>query len=273
MKASSPIPFSSYGILAQDNVRNLIDSSVEEVRIKGYTVIESGYSLSELNIISTMFDRVAYDYQKKYSKQLIKNPDEMQLVRALLTHEFSLFMKLVINSSVLEIISKLINGKFILNQQNGLINPPEGNYSQGHWHRDLPYQHFVSSSPLAVNALFCLDDFTAHNGATFVLPASHKLIALPSESYIRSNAVQIEAAAGSYIILDCMTFHAGGMNRSALVRRAINQVYSIPFIKQQINLSHNLDARQLSAFERELLGFTFAESLSVERYLASRSRM
>lgn len=39
--------------------------------------------------------------------------------------------------------------------------------------RPVLYQHYVSSSPLAVKALFCVDDFTHENGSTFVLPASH----------------------------------------------------------------------------------------------------
>jgi len=52
-------------------------------------------------------------------------------------------------------LSKLIVGKFILNQQNG-INPPGETCNQSAWHRDLPYQHYVSSTPLTINALLCM---------------------------------------------------------------------------------------------------------------------
>ncbi|WP_457831307.1 phytanoyl-CoA dioxygenase family protein, partial [Staphylococcus aureus] len=78
------------------------------------------------------------------------------------------------------------------------------------WPRDLPYQHYVSSTPLAVNALFCVDDFTLDNGSTFVIPATHKEINYPSESFVERNAVQVTAKAGQYILLDCMLFHSGG---------------------------------------------------------------
>jgi len=86
----------------------------------------------------------------------------------------------------------------VLNQQNGVINPPHSErYNQGAWHRDLPYQHFVSSRPLAINALFCLDQFTIENGATKVLPASHRQEAFPSDDFVQSQATPVTAPAGS----------------------------------------------------------------------------
>ena len=39
-------------------------------------------------------------------------------------------------------------------------------HHQSAFHRDLPYQHFTSSRPIAINALFCADEFTNENGAT-----------------------------------------------------------------------------------------------------------
>src|SRR3546814_5583379 len=53
-----------------------------------------------------------------------------------------------------------------------IVNPAEHqSYGQGLFHRDLPHQHFVSSRPLAINALFCIDAFLEANGATLVVPA------------------------------------------------------------------------------------------------------
>ena len=164
----------------------------------------------------------------------------------------------------------LIHGKFILNQQNGIINPPRADYNQGAWHRDFPYQHFVSSRPLAINALFCVDDFTIENGATYVLPASHKSGPFASKTFVERHAVQVVAKAGSFILLDCMLFHAGGFNQSSRPRRAVNHVYNIPYFKQQINIPLNLGAAGLSSQAKEVFGFTFQEPGSVADYLAQR---
>ena len=164
-----------------------------------------------------------------YGEPKLRSLNEFHTIRSPLTHGGDVFLRLVLNENLLSTLKKLISGKFILNQQNGVINPPQETYNQGVWHRDLPYQHFVSTKPLAINALFCVDDFTFENGATFVLPASHKTEAFPSASYIRKNSVQIEAKAGSFILLDCMLFHAGGFNKTHLERRAVNHVITFRY--------------------------------------------
>jgi ectoine hydroxylase-related dioxygenase (phytanoyl-CoA dioxygenase family) len=188
----------------------------------------------------------------------------------MLTQGGAIFTRLALNENLISTLKLALSGKFIINQQNGIVNPPGEKYNQGSWHRDLPYQHFVSSRPLAVNALYCVDDFTLENGATFVLAASHKSERFPSESYVMRNALQIEAKAGSYILLDCMLFHAGGFNSTGVARRAVNHVYNIPFFKQQINLPSNVPFESLAAEEREIFGFNYVEPATVEEFLSKR---
>jgi ectoine hydroxylase-related dioxygenase (phytanoyl-CoA dioxygenase family) len=161
----------------------------------------------------------------------------------------------------------------VLNQQNGVINPPHADrYNQGAWHRDLPYQHFVSSRPLAINALFCLDPFTIENGATKVLPASHRQEAFPSDRFIETEATTIAAPAGSFIVLDCMMYHSGGVNTTDRPRRGVNHVYSIPLLRQQIDLPSLLgDQFATDHALRRLLGYDVRTPRSVAEYFAARA--
>ena len=158
---------------------------------------------------------------------------------------------------------------FILNQQNGIVNPASSeHYSQSPFHRDLPYQHFVSTRPLAINALFCIDPFTSDNGATWVVPASHKEEAFPSEPVLRAQRRQVAAPAGSFLVLDCMIWHGGGQNQTNRDRRAVNHVYTIAMMRQQIDLPAFLgeDFTQDPA-SRQLLGFGHPQPRSVRDYL------
>ena len=266
------IPISAYGIIQRDFFESAQDEVAEQVRRLGYAILDSGYTTDQSREISDAFDRVRERYVAAWGEERLRSLNEFHTIRALLTHEEQPFMQLAMNPKLIGVLKKLIIGKFVLNQQNGVINPPGETYNQGAWHRDLPYQHYISSSPLAVNALFCVDDFTIENGSTFVLPASHKATAFPSEKYLHRNAVQIVAEAGQYILLDCMLFHSGGFNRTAKERRAINHVYTIPYFKQQINLPGNMNIDRLSEQARELLGFSYQEPASIEQYLASRSK-
>lgn len=264
------VPEASYGVLTRERIDSDLDEVAEQIVRLGYGILDSGYSEQTLRDISTEFDSTRTRYLEKHGRDRLKSVNELHTIRSPLTYGGPVFLRLAFNQILMALLKKLISGKFILNQQNGVINPPGETYNQGAWHRDLPYQHFVSTTPLALNALFCVDDFTSENGSTFVLPASHKMGAFPSKNYIERNATQILAKAGQFIVLDCMLFHSGGFNRSAKERRAINHMYNIPYFKQQINIPMNIQGESLSAEEREILGFGSMEPDSIQSYLDSR---
>ena len=271
MTANNNIPSASYGILQQNLCDSTLDEVAEQIRSLGYAILDSGYAAPELQSISEEFERTRERYIEIYGEVKLKSLNEFHTIRSPLTHGGDAFLRLALNENLLSLLKKLIQGAFILNQQNGVINPPQDTYNQGAWHRDLPYQHFVSTKPIAINALFCVDDFTFENGATFVLPASHKSEAFPSENYVKKNALQVEAKAGSFIVLDCMIFHAGGFNKTDLERRAVNHLYNIPYFKQQINIPTNMDNVKLSDEAKNILGFNYMEPNSIAGYLSKRT--
>lgn len=271
-KDVSPIPDTNYGVLDQDQPASDLDEVAEQVRRLGYGILDSGISADELALMSEAFNRARAAYVQNWGESRLRTANEFHTIRAPLTQGDPVFLQLATNEKLMTVLGKLIVGKFILNQQNGVINPPGKIYNQGAWHRDLPYQHYISSSPLAINALYCVDDFTPQNGSTFVLPATHKTGNFPSDAYVKRNALQVGAKAGQYILLDCMLFHSGGFNRTDKERRAVNHVYTIPYFKQQINLPKLLADVNLTLGEKELLGFNFQEPTSIGQYLNNRVR-
>ena len=259
----------SYGVLQKDTSSTIVENAVEEIRNLGFTVVHSGHSDDELRTLSEKFDLVCLSYTNKFGKDRLKEIDEHNTIRLPLAFD-KCFLDLAINPVIIDILKKLIVGKFILNQQNGIINPAGRQYNQRAWHRDLPYQHFLTTTPLAISALFCLDDFNLENGATHVLPASHKHEMFPSNPYILKNGVQIIAPADSFIVMDCMAFHRGGDNLSKQNRRAVNNVYMIPLIKQQIDIPSVFDELDLDDNLKELLGFKYKLPQSIEAFLDTR---
>jgi len=265
------VPTARYGVLEQQAAADDIALAAEQLRRQGYCVFDGGFSAAELTDISKAFDRLQVTYVAEHGEQRLAAIDELNTIRAPLLQGEAWFTRLASWPRLLSLIGQLIAGRFILNQQNGVINPPGQRYNQGSWHRDLPYQHFVTSRPLAVNALFCLDPFRQDNGATFVVPGSHLQEAFPSEPFLASEAIQVIAPAGSFLVLDAMTFHCGGINRSERPRRAVNHVYSIPHIRQQIGLSAGLaGASGLTAEQRTLFGLGTEEPRTLVEYLERR---
>ncbi len=262
----------NYGVELRDVGGNDIELASEAIRRLGFAVIDSGFSHAEILQISDVFDRVRQRYQATYGFDQLSRIDEAHTLRAPLAMGDPLFIRIASDSRILELVASLINGKFILSQQNGVINPILSGYSQARWHRDLPYQHYVSNTPLAINALYCVDDFTATNGATLVLPGTHKTVSFPSDAWISRNSHQIEARAGQYVVLDSMLFHSGGVNTSNRERRAVNNLYTIPYFKQQVSLPAILMDLVLTKEQRFLFGFDYEEPQSLEEFFTRRMR-
>lgn len=261
----------AYGIKEQIASGDPLDRAVESLGLLGYAVVESGYADAELVHFSEQFDAVYARWQASQGGiQALEDIDEHYTIRAPLAISDA-FVTLATNPNILKVGERLLGNHFILNQQNGIINPPNGiRYNQGAYHRDLPYQHFVTSRPLAINALFCLDDFTHENGATYVIPGAHKQEAFSSHEAICEMEKQITAPKGSFIILDCMLFHRGGKNRTRVARRGVNHVYSLPFIKQQIELPSLLGERFHDPALKRLLDYGNTPPRDVKDYLSRR---
>ena len=99
------------------------------------------------------------------------------------------------------LVKHVIGGYTLLHLQNAIVNRPD-RVHQSVWHRDLPYLDRSSSAPLAVSALFCVDELSVQTGATWCIPGSQLVAEQPSEAILARRAVAIEANAGDVIVFD-----------------------------------------------------------------------
>ena len=265
-------PASSYGVHEQDAAADALDFAAECIRRFGYAVVDGGWRSADLERFSTAYDATAVAHATASGGlSRLTTLNEHDTIRCPMFYDRT-FLEVACNPNVLELCRRLIGPFVVLNQQNGVTNPANRRtYNQGAYHRDLPYQHFTSSRPLALNALLCLDPFTVENGATWVIPASHLQEAYPSDAMLAPAGRAVPAPAGSFIVLDCMAYHRGGTNQTALPRRAVNHIYAIPFLRQQIDLPKTLGpAFSHDPTVRRLLGYDTASAWSISDFLASR---
>lgn len=91
------------------------------------------------------------------------------------------------------------------------------------------------SWPLAVNVIWAVDDFTADNGATRVVPGSLHAGQGPDWGRDYPDAVPMCCPAGSIVVMDGRMWHQTGPNTTADVRRIGMFAYYIrPFILPQV---------------------------------------
>jgi ectoine hydroxylase-related dioxygenase (phytanoyl-CoA dioxygenase family) len=254
----------SYGVRESTLVANETERHAEEIRISGFTVVRR---LSDPKFLQTAREKLDRAYATQAAEiggeERLRKINEANLVRGVLVQD-GFFLELAKHPRILALVSALLGEHFLLQQQNGVINPPSPDNHQSAWHRDLPYQHFISSRPLALSALWCLDAFNEETGGTVILPASHKIESFPSEDYVTAHAKGIIAEAGDVLVFDSMLFHRAGNNRSGHWRRGVNHVYALPFMKQQISFPRALQGRSPEeATLRRLLGFESEPSDSI----------
>jgi ectoine hydroxylase-related dioxygenase (phytanoyl-CoA dioxygenase family) len=239
----------------------------EEVATVGFTVLSRLLDEEEIAQARSRIDDIyARQVDELGGAQRLEEINDADVARCLLAYD-DFFVDLAAHPEVLAVVRELLGRNVVLMSQNGIINRSQGEHYQLSWHRDLNYQHFVSSRPLAVSALWCIEAFSAETGGTVVLPASHKVEEFPSDSFVRRNERSVDAPAGSVLLFDSMLFHRTGHNRSGRVRRAVNHIYTAPLIRQQISLPRALNGRFAEDPElRELLGYPFEAGESVQEW-------
>lgn len=232
----------SYGINKQSLLFSKTEIHLEEIRLKGYTVVENVLKSFELEESRNRLDQLNQIQKNEFSLEALHKINELNMVRCPFLYD-EYFLHIATNGTVNELVKRILGDYYILHLQNGIINMPNEEHHQSSWHRDLPYQNFEISTPLALSALFCLDDFSLESGGTIVLPFSHKMQIVPSETFIEKNKEQSICKAGSVILFDSMLLHKAGNNSSNKIRRAINNMYVQPILKQQIDFPKALKGK------------------------------
>ena len=111
-------------------------------------------------------------------------------------------------------------------------------------HRDqwcFDFFPFPADVDVEVSSIWALEDFTEENGATRVVPDSHRL---PNGvRFTDEESSPAEMPRGSVVLYLGSTFHGGGANNSDRVRIGINVDYVLGWLRQEENqyLSYTLD--------------------------------
>lgn len=147
-------------------------------------------------------------------------------------------------------------GRYILNSFGGAINTRGRTSYAQRIHRDI--RSYSGDMPLLLNTLVMLDEFTADNGATYMLSGSHRAAEKPSDEAFYARAERAVGPAGSVLVFNSNVWHAGGNNTTERARRSVTPMYCRPFIKQQFDYPRALgyDAGPtLSAHTRQVIGY------------------
>ena len=227
---------------------------------KGFQVFPDILSLSEVERYSNKIEEVYEKQLSEFGDDSLGLIGERNMARALFLYD-SGFYNIFYNEFTLSIVRQILGDYAILSLQNGIIVRPNQDHHQSFYHRDIIYQEFVSSRPLSINLFYCLGEFNQDSGGTIFIPESHKREKLGDEEGITP-----ECSPGSVILFDSMVFHKAGINTTKNTRYGVNNMYTLPFIKQQISYPNFLNERPDDRVLSRMLGFESKEFLSVRDF-------
>lgn len=224
---------------------NLVPEIAQEVEEHGYAVVPEFLDRTMLRQLrrdlSPIFDSIGSRESEEYGKQTIHTHNLLAKTRAV--------DELLLDDRLLSLIEGILGKDF---QVSGVaaMRPAPGDQRQ-HLHTDdghypIPRPH----KPLIVNTLIALDSFTKQNGATEVVPKSHRFTEKLSQD---SHTTIVEMPAGGLLLWDGAIWHRGGGNSTlSSYRRSINVNFNLAWLKQRENQFIGVPPEVVVAMPQEL---------------------
>ena len=220
-----------------------------EMDVYGFTLLDAVLSAAE---IKAMRDSLIYWEAKVGDEQrFLGQAGHVSNLPAL----DPVFHPIVDHPRTLPIIEYVLGKSIILGSLNARIVRP-GDPVQG-LHSDIRADLLNMQSPVMVNTVWLLDDFTVENGGTRIVPGTHKSgMAGPPEGMEIKHVHQLVAPAGSVLVFNGQCWHGGGANQTNSKRHALFGHYRKDALMFQVDPHDNFKPEwldQLSPRQKQLL--------------------
>jgi ectoine hydroxylase-related dioxygenase (phytanoyl-CoA dioxygenase family) len=226
---------------------------VERIEADGYVVLPGLVDTHELDPIRRQLGPYLADapcgrndFEGFHSQRLYALFAKAPAVSALVAHPI-----------ILAILDELLHPAYLLSA-NIAINVHRGETAQM-LHPDDGYCPWPRPrAAVGVSAVWAIDDFTAENGATEIVPGRHKwgsAVEYPVDPPVQ----RIEMAAGSVVVFLGTTLHRGGAHRGRSTRLGFTPQYCEPWMRQIENMTLAIPTDLASALPprvQELIGYS-----------------
>jgi len=165
--------------------------------------------------------------------------------------------ELVAHPQVLALLDQVMEPQYLLSACLAIqLNPGETCQT---WHYDDAFVSMPKPRPwYFASAIWAIDEFTADNGATEIIPGSHRwgdeaVEGRPAETVVA------EMPPGSVVVFLGTTLHRGGANHTTVKRLAISPQYGAPWARPQETFMLSVRREMAARYPvrvQELLGYS-----------------
>ena len=223
-------------------------TAAEEIARDGYTVLERVIEPGLVGELLETIDRVMVDAQIPYGANRFLGERTRRIFNLLARDP--VFARVPLHPAVLPVVEQVLDEQCLLSSLTAIeMNP--GQAAQP-LHCDdgsiaLPRPHI----PVVCVALWALTDFDSANGATRLVPGSHRRERRPAKGE-QEAYVEAEMPAGSVLVYDGALWHGGGANTSDAHRVGVVVNHCAGFLRQEENQLLAVPRDMAATFPRRL---------------------
>jgi ectoine hydroxylase-related dioxygenase (phytanoyl-CoA dioxygenase family) len=226
----------------------------------GWTIVEDAIPTALLDAIEEAVDRLHRDLGVVPAQNPFEGASTLRVYN-LLAHGMP-FPEVPVHEAVLPIVEKVLDRGCLVSSLSSITILP-GESAQP-LHADdqlipLPRPHV----PLVCNSMWAITDFTEENGATRLLPGSHRAPEVPDYTVAHATIPAV-MRRGSVLIWNGSLWHGGGANRTGERRIGLAMNYCAGWMRQQENQQLGIPleiARGFSPRLRRLVGYGLYRNL------------
>ena len=233
---------------------------IEALREDGYTIVEGAIGGALLAELTAALADVEEREQIGHAATRFEGRRTVRIYNLLARHRA--FEKIPVHAPILEIAEAVLDPELQLSSLSAICID-EGQEAQP-IHADTQLIPLPRPHPaISVDAMWALTDFSEANGATRLIPGSHRFDHNPDYGKPYDSIV-CEMPAGSVLMWDSALWHGGGAHLGGARRDGIACYYCAGWIRQQENQQLGVPLQRLQGFSRrlqELCGFSVYRGL------------
>ena len=215
---------------------------IEAIQEQGYTIIEDAISPSLVDDLNAVLIELETSHHIIPGNNLFEGHHTVRIYNLLARHQ--VFQSVPVHERLLPIVESVLDKGCLISSLSSISIDPDETAQPIHVD-DVLYGLPRPHMPLVCNSMWALTDFTQENGATRIVPGSHKQAEGPDygKDYPSIPAIM---SKGSILIWNGSLWHGGGANQSQERRVGIAMNYCAGFLRQQENQQLGIPSRSAS---------------------------
>src|SRR5260221_10735286 len=232
---------------------------IEKVRTDGYTIVEGAIEADLVDALNAALARLERELDAAPAMNTFEGHRTVRIYNLLARG--SPFERVPIHPSVLPIIEGILDPGCLISSLSSIAIDP-GEVAQPIHADDMVIPLDKPHRSIVCNSMWALTDFTAANGATRLVPGTHRK---QNPDYGgKYESVAAEMRKGSVLVWDGSLWHGGGANATNTRRTGIAMNYCAGFIRQQENQQLGLAPELVKTYPtrlQELIGYGVYQGL------------